>query len=119
MNKLSKTAIIVVAALTIASVVTWQITGGDWYTKYEIVELVESKPNQEDPLVAAGFYDGSIIIETVRRDEFRLGLLPTPAGIFDKHVLSVTSVAGPLWALLLSVVWYQRRRAKLQQREVR
>ena len=94
-----------------------QATGGDWYTKFEIVEQVESKPNPDDPLVAAGFYDGSTTTETVRRDEFRLGLLPTPVSIFDKHALSVTSVAGSLWALGLSVVWYQRRRTTMRRQE--
>ena len=117
MNKLSKIVIIVVAVLTIASVVTWQATGGDWYTKYKVVEQVESKPDPNDPLAAAGFYEGGTTTETVTRDEVRYGLLPTPSGIFDKHAISVASVTGPVWALGLGVLWYQRRRTKLRQGE--
>ena len=113
MNKLIKIVITAVAFLTIMSVVTWQVTGGDWYTKYEVVEQVESKPDPNDPLTAAGFYEGGTTIKTVTRDEFRFGLLPTPAGIFDKHVVSVASVTGPLWVFGLGILWFQKHRNRL------
>lgn len=112
MNKVSRIVIGAVLFLTIASIVTWQATGGDWYTKYVVVEQVESQPDPNDPLVAAGFYDGGSTTQTVARDEFRFGLLPTPAGIFDKHVLSVASVTGPLWALGVGFVFIQWRRSR-------
>lgn len=110
MNKQSKMVMAFVVFLTATSVVTWQVTGGDWYTKYEVVEQVESKANPNDPLVAAGFYDGSTTTKTITRDEFRFGLLPTPSGIFDKHVLSVASVTGPLWVIGIGFVLIHRRR---------
>jgi hypothetical protein len=110
MSKVSKTVLIAVTAAAIALVVTWQATGGDWYTKYEVIEQVESTPDPNDPLAAAGFYDGVSMTKTERRNEFRLGLLPTPSGILDKHALSVASVAGPLWIIGLVVVLRQRRR---------
>lgn len=112
MNKQSKIVLSIVAILTLASVITWQATGGDWYTKYEVVEQVVSKADPNDPLVAAGFYEGGTTTETVTRDEFRLGLLPTPAGIFDKHALSVASVSGPLWVFGIGFVWFQRRKRR-------
>jgi hypothetical protein len=112
MNKKSKTVMTIVVILTIASIVTWQATGGDWYTKYEVVEQVESKPDPNDPLVAAGFYESGTTTQTVTRNEFRFGLLPTPAGILDKHALSVASVTIPLWVLGLGFVWFQRRNAR-------
>lgn len=112
MNKQSKFVLLIVAILTLASVITWQATGGDWYTKYEVVEQVESEADPNDPLVAAGFYEGSTNTQTVTRDEFRFGLLPTPASVLDKHALSVASVTGPLWVLGFGFVWMQRRRSK-------
>ena len=66
-------------------------TGGDYYTNYEVVETVEIEPDSSDPLAAAGFYEGTKATETVTRDEFRFGLLPTPSGLLDKHMLSVVS----------------------------
>lgn len=54
MTKLSKVALLVALTVTVAAVVTWQATGGDWYTKYEVVEQIESKLDPNDPLVAAG-----------------------------------------------------------------
>lgn len=110
MNKLNKIMITAVAAITIASVVTWQATGGDWYTKYKVVEQVETELDPNDPLVAAGFYEGSTTTTTESRDELRFGLLPTPAGLFDKHIFSVLSIVGPLWGITFVVVLYQRRR---------
>ena len=110
MSILSKTVIMLVAVVTIAAIITWQVTGGDWYTKFEVVEQIESKPDANDPLVAAGFYEGSTVITSVTKNEFRFGLLPTPTGIFDKHALSVTSVTGPLWVLGIGILWHQKRR---------
>jgi len=112
MNKQSKLALAIVAILTLASVITWQATGGDWYTTYEVVEQVESKADPNDPFVAAGFYEGDATTETITRDEFRFGLLPTPASVFDKHALSVASVTGPLWVLGLGFLFLQRHKAK-------
>ncbi len=112
MNRNSKILLGVILTVTIVAIVTWQATGGDWYTKYQVVEQVESQPDPNDPLTAAGFYDDGTTIQTVTRDEFRFGLLPTPSGIFDKHALSVASVTGPLWAFGLGFVWLQWRRTR-------
>ena len=117
MNKASKVVVLSVAIVTIAVLVTWQATGGDWYTKFEVVEQVESKPDPGDPLVAAGFYEGGTMTKTVIRDEFRFGLLPTPSGLFDMHALSVTSVTGSLWVIGLLVVLRQRRCTAVHRKE--
>jgi len=114
MSRIGKSIIILAVIVTVASLATWQATGGDWYTKFEVVEQVEAKPAADDPLLAAGFYDGDTVTRTVTRDEFRLGLLPTPARLLDKHALSVVTLSGPLWALGLAVAWFSRRRMKLQ-----
>lgn len=112
MKKFSQILFLAIAVLGVTSLVTWQATGGDWYTKYEVVEQVEVKLDASDPLVAAGFYDGVTSTRTVTRDEFRLGLLPTAAGLLDKHVVSVASINGPLWLLGLGLFWFERRRSR-------
>ena len=115
MSRISKVSLILALVVTVASLVTWQATGGDWYTKFEVVEQVELKPDASDPLAAAGFYDGETVTRTESRDEFRLGLLPTPSGLLDRHILSVATLTGPLWALGLAAFWFGRRRHKLQE----
>ncbi len=112
MKQLSKIIFITIVIMSVASLITWQATGGDWYTKYEVVEQVEVEPDANDPLAAAGFYEGNTTTETVSRDEFHFGLLPTSAGLLDKHVVSVASVNGPLWLLGLGFFFFERSRAK-------
>jgi len=101
MNKITKKTIIVAAVLTILILVFWQITGGDFYTKYQVVEEIEKQLDQSDPLVAAGFYENNTATETIVKNEFRLGLLPTPSGIFDKHSIAVVTLLGVIWILPL------------------
>lgn len=98
--------------VTIAAVVTWQITGGDYYTKFELVEEVEKQIDPDDPLAGTGFYDGDTLTETVTRKGLRFGLLPTPSGLLDKHMLSVVSVASPLWVVSIGSLWWTRRKRK-------
>ena len=100
----------IAAVITLATAVVWGATGGDFYTKYQIVETIESEVDANDPLVAVGFYEGTTQTQTVTRNEFHLGLLPTPQGIFDKHALSVASIAGPTWVAAISFAWWTRRR---------
>lgn len=110
MKRLVTFAIVV----TVAAVVTWQATGGDYYTKFETIEQIEKPIDPADPLAAAGFYDGDSQTETVIRKDFRLGLLPTPTGLFDKHMLSVASIASPVWLVTLAGLWLTyRRRARV------
>jgi len=90
--------------ITLAVLIAWQATGGDAYTKFTVVERVEVGTPSNDPLAGTGMFDDAQPrYETVRRDEFRLGLLPTPQGLFDKHAISVASVAGPVWAVFLGI----------------
>jgi hypothetical protein len=95
--------------ITVAALLLWQLTGGDYYTKYEVIEQVEKTLDPNDPLVAAGFYEDSKATETVARKDFRFGLLPTPSGILDKHVASVLSIASPFWLLGLALLFWNRR----------
>lgn len=109
---MAKKALLTAAvAMTIVVLTTWQATGGDWYTKYEVVEQVTINPDANDPLAAAGFFDDAGETMTVRRSEFHLGLLPTAAGLIDKHALSVTTSLIPLWVVVLASLWLGRRRS--------
>lgn len=109
MNSTIKKTAFVTMTLTVLIIIFWQITGGDFYTKYQVVEEIEKKLDQSDPLVAAGFYDNSTVTETIVKDEFRLGLLPTPSGIFDKHSLAVVTMLAPIWFLSLIIFFHQRK----------
>jgi hypothetical protein len=109
MNTLVKRLFVLSIVVTVLAVVVWQATGGDYYTKYEVVSQLEKAVDPSDPLAAAGFYDGTSVTETVKRNEFRFGLLPTPTGVFDKHVVSVASFVGPLWGLVIAVFIVARR----------
>ncbi len=98
--------------VTLATVILWQATGGDYYTKFQVVEEVQSEVDPDDPLAAAGFYESDTTTHTVTRDAFRFGLLPTPEGLFDKHAVSVASIAGPVWICAIGFAWWTRRRRK-------
>lgn len=112
MISIRKKIILTAGFLTIVVLILWQITGGDYYTKFQVVEEVETKLDESDPLVAAGFYDNQTNTATVVRDEFRLGLFPTPSGIFDKQIISVTTLLVPLWMTALIILWLGRRSLK-------
>lgn len=113
MTPIAKKFVIGAMLLTVASLILWQATGGDFYTKYQIVEVVPMQLDPDDPLVAAGFYDDDAT-ETITRDEFRFGLLPTAEGLFDKHVISVLSFTAPTWFVTLGIIWWSRRKLKAQ-----
>ena len=110
MTKKTKIVLGLAAIVTIAALILWQVTGGDYYTKFEVVEQIEAPVDPDDPLAEAGFYDETSRTQTVTRSEFRFGLLPTPSGLFDKHAMSVVSIAFPTWALAIGFVWWWRRR---------
>jgi len=99
-----KTLLISSIAITIACMILWIATDRHYYTKYQVVETVSVEIAEDDPLAATGFYDDTESgaagnTETVARDSFHFGLLPTPNGLFDKHAISVISILGPFWAL--------------------
>jgi hypothetical protein len=110
MTATARIILLTVTGLTAILLVLWQATGGDYYTKYQVVEQVQKTVDPDDPLAAAGFYEGGTRTETVVRDEFRFGLLPTPRDILDKHSLSVVSIASPAWLVALFAVWRGRLR---------
>ena len=112
MTRLVSSLIVVAVVVTIGTVATWLATGRHYYTKFEVVEKTEVPVAEDDPLAGTGFYDADSVETTVRRDEFHLGLLPTPQGLFDKHMLSVVSILGAAWGLFLLLPWWLRRRAR-------
>ena len=103
-----------VVLITVAALGLWWGTDRHFYTKFEVVTQVEVEIDPEDPLAQAGFYDGETVEKTVRRDEFHLGLLPTPRGLFDKHVISVVSIVFPAWLLGGATLIRLRRRTNRQ-----
>ena len=110
-NKITTAIIVATLFVTIVSFAVWAVTGFHWYTKYQVVEIIEKEAPAEDDIFAeTGLYDGETLTETVQKDEFHLGLLPTPQGILDKHALSVGSVVGPAWLLSGVVLFINRRK---------
>ena len=106
-------------AITVATLVTWVATGRDAYTKFEVVERTTTSVDADDPLAGTGFYEDEAAQEKiVVRDEFRLGFLPAPQGLFDKHVLSVATILGVTWGLWL-VTWWVRRSSRTAHAGVR
>lgn len=101
-----------IAALIVsgACLILWQATGGDAFTRYEVVEEVAVEGADDDPLAAAGFYEGTERTETQVRDEFRFGLLPAADRFPDKHLVSVATVAAPFWLLFGLALVVNRRR---------
>ncbi len=112
MNKCRNHFLIISVVITIVALGVWIATGGDFYTKYETVKQVEKQIDANDPLAAAGFYDSETKIETVRKKEFRFGLLPTPSGLFDKHIISLTTIVTPPWMITIALLWMAKRRSK-------
>lgn len=110
MPKQTKITLVLAALVTLATLIAWQMTGGDYYTKFEVIEQVETPVDQNDPLATAGFYEKASQTKTVTRREFHLGLLPTPRGLFDKHALSVVSIVSPVWLVVSGLVWWRHRR---------
>ncbi len=94
--------------VTLGAFGVWAATDRHYYTKFEVVEQVEVAVDPDDPFADTGLFDDEIQTETVSRDEFHLGLLPVPQGIFDKHALSVTTLVVPVWVLVLAALWRQR-----------
>ena len=115
MKWLTPISLALAVLVTLVAFVGWAATGRHYYTKFEVVEQVEAAVDPDDPFAETGLYDDETQTETVRRDEFHLGLLPVPQNLLDKHLLSVTSLVGPVWILVLGAFWWQRRTNKRQQ----
>jgi len=102
---------IIAVVVSIATLTTWVVTGRDAYTKFQVVERSASAVDPSDPLAGTGFYEDETAREQVTvRDAFRLGLLPTPGGLLDKHMLSVSTILAMTWGIWV-VAWWLRRRA--------
>ncbi len=110
MASLARYLLILAAIVTIGAAATWLATGRHYYTKFTVVEQVETPIDADDPFAEAGFFDEQTQTITERRDEFHLGLLPTPQGLFDKHALSVVSIVLPVWLVAAVLTWWARRR---------
>ncbi len=106
-----KFPLLAAALVTLAAFAAWLATDRHAYTKFEVVERVEVPVAAGDPLAAAGFYEDGKNVQTVRRPEFHLGLLPTPQRLLDKHIVSVLTIAAPAWMVTAVLLWPRRRRA--------
>ncbi len=105
----TKFVVLSATLVTLLALGLWAATGRDAYTKYEVVEEIQRPLDPNDPLAGTGFYENDMVKEVVRRPEFRLGLFPTPSGIFDKHIVSGATLAGPVWGLAIAVIFLRRR----------
>jgi len=103
--------------VTLAALGAWAATERHYYTKFEVVEQVEMALDPDDPFADTGLFDDEPQMETVTRDEFHLGLLPVPQSLLDKHILSVMTLVGPVWALVLAAMWWERRKKRGRQSE--
>ena len=106
--------VVISVLLTVAALGTWLATGAHPYTKYQDVVREEVSADEDDPFAEAGFYDGETVTQTVKKDVFYFGLLPTPQGLFDKHAVSVVSFVAPVWLIVGGIAlvrWYARRRS--------
>lgn len=113
--RLRLAALAVPLLVTIGAFGLWGATGRDAYTKFTVVERVEvpAEEQSDDLFAAAGLEEeGETVYETRRRDEFRFGLLPTPQGLFDKHIFSVATVVVPLWAAGLGLFFLLRQNVR-------
>ena len=111
MDTLKKTILTLLGLITLLVLLLWQVTGGDYYTKFEVVEEVRVPIDESDPLAGTGFYEDETETKTVTRQVFRLGLLPTSQGLLDKHLFSVLSILLPLWGVGIVLLFAARRRA--------
>jgi hypothetical protein len=98
--------------VTTGSALAWMATGRHVFTKYEAIEERAHPPAADDPFAAAGFYDGNTAPQVVHVDAFHFGLLPSAGSVLDKHVLSLSTVAAPLWAVTLAFAWRRRSRRR-------
>ena len=111
-----KLLIAVAGVVTAIAIGLWLVTGVHPYTKFEDVVREEVPIDPDDPFAEAGFYDESdTITQVVTKDVFYFGLLPTPQGIMDKHVLSVSTFVVPIW-IVVGVIAIKRRRASRRTR---
>ncbi len=112
MSRLVLVGVVVSSLLTVASLGVWWATDRHAYTKFQVVVQEEVAIDEDDPFAAAGFFDGDTETRTVTRDEFHLGLIPVPQGLFDKHALSVASLSGPPWLATIALAFWLRWRRK-------
>ncbi len=108
--------LVIAVVLTVAALGMWLATGAQPYTKYQDVTRQELPTDEDDPFAEAGFYNGDTVTRTVKKNVFYFGLLPTPQGVFDKHVLSVVSVVLPVWLIVggISLVRWRARRRRVR-----
>jgi len=117
MKKRGKSLAVLIIAVVISAAVllVWRITGGDYYTKFEVIRQQEIAVAADDPLAGTGFYEDEKNMQTVREKDFRLGLLPSPGSLLDKHMLSVVTVIFPLWIIAAIMIWQDRKQGKIQK----
>jgi len=106
---MTKALVLTALAVTLVLATVWIATGAEGFTRFEVVERVQVPVAETDLLAGLDFYDEPTREQTVERDEFRLGLFPAPSSLFDRHMLSVVSIATPLWLAALFVAWRRRR----------
>lgn len=110
---LPRRALLIALCSTAATLALWLSTGARGYTTFHMIELVEPTPGDDDLFANTGLYDTSV--QSVRETRgFRLGLVPTPRGLLDPHILSVLTLLALVWApfalLYARALWRARCR---------
>ena len=116
MARLPRALLSLAVIATSGAVILWWATGRHAITKYRVIERVRLQVDPDDPFAATGFYDGEGRVGFVGKDEFHLGIFPEPAGLLDKHVVSVMTIAMPPWAAFGISAWLARRSRRSRRR---
>lgn len=117
MKRLTHVMLLLACAAVIAQCfVLWAATGRAGFTRYKDptrIDKPSSEPSLSDLFADTGLEDETGVMPQVP-NEFRLGLLPSG---FDKHIVSVFTLAGPagIAALILVIGALPSLRSKVGQ----
>ena len=105
MKRLTRVILVMACAAVIAeSFVLWAATGRAGFTRYRDparIERTSDEPSMSELFAGTGLEDETGAMPEVP-NEFRLGLLPSG---FDKHIVSVFTLAGPAGVGVIILLW--------------
>ncbi len=90
-------------------IAAWMATGREAFTKSRTLHREPMRIDPQDPLAQASFDEGASQTRLIRREGFRLGLLPAPQRLADRHALSVIPLLAAIWMFVGVAVGLARR----------